>query len=721
MGYARLKSISGKAFRSLAAPFRVEFPESGMLLFRGHNLDTGGSSGSGKTTLNLAISYLFGFCRYPATALQSWLTEEPMEVEGVVDVNEGRLVIVRGKKLALTLNGKAIPGSAKLLEERLQQLLGLNPELLAALTYRGQKQPGLFLSKTDAEKKEFLTTLLDLGKFERAIEESQAKVKSLETEVKAQQYVVERLTAQLASLEIKPAVLQDEAKLRKDLAEAQQCKELAQGALAQVRLSIKALEDAVEAGANRIEREGGKRVAELHKIADSLSECAPDFSGISTARFDTLNAECAEAISFLTQTEKEDEQRRREQKKQADRIGADLAQSQREAGGLPAAKMRAAQIQMDIVKLDASFCPTCDRQWDEAAKQKASLERELADLNVEIEKLGRTAASIACLQERYRAANQFTPNPDIAGLREIISKLNSECAQEKFAIEEQKRRLTVDIDREALAAEAAVTEAELAVAKAAQLFRANESEKIQKDYEREEKLARELELATANANALTAQLNRIQVDNAREQARAEQLLKSREGVATELAAANGKLVQAQTQYNAELDFQKLIGREGFLGAIFDEVLWEISDETNHLLAQFPNTAHVTLNFRSESTTQKGSIKKSIVPVVNVGGFEAPLSSGLSGGMETAVELAVDLAVATVVSRRTGAVPGWLVLDESFTGLGPVEAEASMEILRAFAEDRLVLVVDHASEFKSLFTQFVDVEYQGGFSRIKETK
>jgi DNA repair exonuclease SbcCD ATPase subunit len=41
----------------------------------------------------------------------------------------------------------------------------------------------------------------------------------------------------------------------------------------------------------------------------------------------------------------------------------------------------------------------------------------------------------------------------------------------------------------------------------------------------------------------------------------------------------------------------------------------------------------------------------------------------------------------------------------------------MEILRAFAENKLVLVVDHASEFKSMFTQHVDVEFSNGSSRV----
>jgi DNA repair exonuclease SbcCD ATPase subunit len=41
----------------------------------------------------------------------------------------------------------------------------------------------------------------------------------------------------------------------------------------------------------------------------------------------------------------------------------------------------------------------------------------------------------------------------------------------------------------------------------------------------------------------------------------------------------------------------------------------------------------------------------------------------------------------------------------------------MTILSQYAQDRLVLVVDHATEFKEMFTQFVDVELRNGVSLI----
>jgi DNA repair exonuclease SbcCD ATPase subunit len=376
-----------------------------------------------------------------------------------------------------------------------------------------------------------------------------------------------------------------------------------------------------------------------------------------------------------------------------------------------------AQLLEEIEKLSQNICDRCERPWEEAMAKCVAAQAERTDLGAKLKELDGLKPEIARLQKEYTAVGEFVPSPAIQELRDITSTLAAQCAEENARIQGEMKLLTVEQGQKIAQAQKALAEAQSSLAHRIEAARADAYEKLQGTQEELETLERDQQMADAHVKGIQASLSRVQIDNAR----AAQIQETIAGMESDLKASEEAVAKLRAELNAELDFQKLIGREGFLGAIFDEVLWEISEETNRLLAQFPNTAHVTLYFRSEATSQKGTIKKSITPVVSIGGFEAALSSGLSGGMETAVELAVDLAVAEVVSRRTGAVPGWLILDESFTGLGPVEAEASMEILRAFAENKLVLVVDHASEFKSMFTQSIEVEYQAGFSRVVESK
>jgi vacuolar-type H+-ATPase subunit D/Vma8 len=176
------------------------------------------------------------------------------------------------------------------------------------------------------------------------------------------------------------------------------------------------------------------------------------------------------------------------------------------------------------------------------------------------------------------------------------------------------------------------------------------------------------------------------------------------------------LERHQVDIAKERDFAALVGRDGFLGAIFDEVLAEVAEETNDILAKVPNVAHVTLAFKSETITGKGTVQRGIKPVVTVGGHEASLKAGCSGGMLGAVYLATDLAVIDVVSRRLGVSPGWLFLDESFEGLGAVEKEAYLEVLSLYAEKKLVLIIDHGTETKEALPG-IDLIYENGRSRL----
>ena len=51
----------------------------------------------------------------------------------------------------------------------------------------------------------------------------------------------------------------------------------------------------------------------------------------------------------------------------------------------------------------------------------------------------------------------------------------------------------------------------------------------------------------------------------------------------------------------------------------------------------------------------------------------------------AVELGVDLAVADVISRRRGAYPNFLILDECLDGLGGVAKESALQMLEEYAK------------------------------------
>src|ERR1035441_4995309 len=85
-----------EAFRSFVEPSGFNLPLRGLYGIRGRNADTGGSSGAGKSSINLGIAYALGYCPFPATELQSWLTENPMSVTLKLVTPDAELVVVRG-------------------------------------------------------------------------------------------------------------------------------------------------------------------------------------------------------------------------------------------------------------------------------------------------------------------------------------------------------------------------------------------------------------------------------------------------------------------------------------------------------------------------------------------------------------------------------------------------------------------------------------------------
>src|ERR1035437_888027 len=91
----------------------------------GNNKNTGGSSGAGKSTVFNALDFLFGLNDIPNTVLKSRLTENGMHVQGTFDFDGKPLIITRGKKLSVDLDGEITTGSSKLAEEKIDEIIAM--------------------------------------------------------------------------------------------------------------------------------------------------------------------------------------------------------------------------------------------------------------------------------------------------------------------------------------------------------------------------------------------------------------------------------------------------------------------------------------------------------------------------------------------------------------------------------------------------------------------
>lgn len=353
-------------------------------------------------------------------------------------------------------------------------------------------------------------------------------------------------------------------------------------------------------------------------------------------------------------------------------IKAAMAAFERDIAKEPALRNELANLHAEKAALDNYTCPTCRRQWDSAPGKKDEV---LARAGVIWDALDQVASAKDRLAELKQRLNQVQSITSEIAVADVPAELEKQLQTSRLALLlKMSRDFDVDGDIAAIDLKLAQAQSQLAAAKA------------------------------TNAARLEAW---------------EKRKKSKEGCALAIEGAKKELQATRYALEVEEDFAKILGREGFLGAIFEEVLDEISEEVNRILANVPNVATCTFRFASEKQLKKGGEKRAIIPTIHRDGQELPFKAGCSGGMQSAIELAVDLALTKVVARRTGKDLGWLILDECFEGLGKVEKEGCLEMLKEHAADKLVIVVDHASEFQEFFSKVIVVEKSGNESKVKE--
>lgn len=695
MGRYYLKSLTiGAGFRSFAETTTINFPRTGLVLIDGKNHDTGGSSASGKSTIVLAITDGFDYCPIPKSHLQSLFQEDSFINKYVLETDNGDVEWTRGAKHFLTCGGKTVSGS-KAVSNKLKEILQIDSELLAPLTYREQRQHGLFLNMADATIKEFLTKLLGLEKFENDIEDSKKRVKDLELSldkavVSVDEKIVSRLNLKnmfatfVVEEDFKPQIEKSVNRIKDLSVEIEKCK---------------AELDSVTNYSNTIAEYKTKiedLLSQLHKL-ETLTPPSSD-----SPELDRLNKLLTECERRLLLEKKKEAERLSDHNSLLAEINNRLYQNRDIVLSESDIKNQIEELHNQIRMVESNRCFTCKQPWITQGQELNRLQDEVASKQNFLDTLPIIRQFIKEDEQRLQELT-FTPSPQIEALDKVATTL-------RIQIVEERARLRSAL--ETFEASKSAQKTELTSRILLEENRINNSyfQTVSKLQDRIEDLERDKKAELKTWEELKSR----QATLAKQRA---SYLESLEKYDREIKAAEDNRDSIQTQLNTEKDWLDLIGREGFLSVIFDEILYDISEKTNQILATVPNVMRCSFSFRSETETAKGVVRKKIVPVVKLDGKTGPYKYILSGGQQAVLELAVDLAISRVIMNRTGSLPGWLLLDESFDGLGPVEKEACLEILKEYSKERLILVIDHSSEFKEAFQNSILVEFQNGVSQI----
>lgn len=726
----QLRRLTVRHFKSIAGEVIIDFPATGTMLIEGRNKNTGGSSGAGKSVVFTALNIALGCSTHPMTKAQSWLSEESVAVmlewENSI---EGSCTLVRGRNNSLRMGSKEPITSAGTIKTELKRLFGVEPDLMKVLTYTPQQDFKDFLAKPNADKQTFLATILGLHDFEKAVESAQDKLKSLVVDEETAKGRLEIHRSSVASAEalskaaeFTPQETQGLENLlyaaKKDVEiwradwgtlNAEYMKAKYQGRRDELVKKARSafLQDAATADydLHTIKTEHEAVIKAVPPVSEAETQITARISIGEKKVLEVRAGDAKKNTDFLTQS------------RELDTKIATIKASERQLALL---KPQLDKAKKSLLSLESRTCPTCSQQWIKAQEQLAATRNEITVLE---EQIGGISSAQAKLPEltAARALLKFEPDPLLGKIQDGIRLL-----------EDQRRTLAMkrsEGHRDLMAASSKkVSEAEEVVWEIEQKAKAAEAQ-VDKEISAEVQLCQQ-KASDANELLHGAERNLKEAEHKLDMANRDNQLRTNQRL---LADKNLKdaydakeksmnaLALAMVNANAEREFIRVTGREGFLGRIFDEVLQEISGEANRILGRVANTAHVTIDFQSENITSKGKVEKEINVKVSVSGHDADFDFGISGGMTSAVRLAVKLAIRRVVFRRAGIHLGWNCLDESFDGLDPVSKEACFEILAEDAQDSLILVVDHSPEFKSMFQNSIVMEYLDGVTTLGESK
>jgi len=175
-----LKSLTFSGIGRFVDEQTIDFTTLGSLVqIDGENKNTGGSSGSGKSTVFKALEYLLGLNDISNGILQSRLTKEAMSVMGHFDWDGIPVKIQRNKKLLVDIDGVPTIGSSKITEEKLDEIIGMPRDLFRKILHKRQGEGGFFLDLGPSDVHKFLTSCLSLQKEQAKISVLDARLEDL--------------------------------------------------------------------------------------------------------------------------------------------------------------------------------------------------------------------------------------------------------------------------------------------------------------------------------------------------------------------------------------------------------------------------------------------------------------------------------------------------------------------------------------------------------------
>ncbi len=647
----------------------------------GKNNNTKGSSGAGKSTVFNALDYLLGLNKLPSSVLKSRLSDDGIWAQGEFDYDGKPLVITRGKKLSVDLDGEIVTGNATKTEETLDGILGMPRDLFRKILHKRQKEGGFFLQMTPKETDSFLTSALGHGKIRGQIEKVEKEGKQL----------ADQLT-------------------------------VAHTALASAKTGLKATQDALSAL-------GEPPVRDMHQEVVLGLKDKSDKSAVSLSVLEEMLRQEESALvatrpkitanpfnrSVIEGLEHEYNQAqagiRSLQDAEKDRLNKVRVQASRYQGELEGLKRavkegeeslkKATEVADQLKKLKEGKCFNCLRDWmDEKAETK--LRSSIGSLRQKIEAGKQAASGIPQLEKLLEEAiGESMPKEIDTG--DLMGRLQSAGIQLVAERQKEKDHQWEETKRNKLALDDySAKDSEMRSRHRLTLDQARGQAEVDR---------RAFEAALSKLKAYEQARTRYESNQSSLGAQAQAYSQK----VTELTDLTNRL-HNHTNSNDELKRALKV----YLSCSFDQALETIGENATTMIRSIPNMANATIELQGTKETQDGKVKEEVTAVIHMDGDLNVDIRSLCGGERTATDLAIDLSVIDLIESEANKGIDLFVLDEPFDGLDTVCIQDALEVLKNSNSRKRLVIVDHNPEVKEMVESKLVVVRDGTTSNVVQS-
>lgn len=651
----------------------------------GQNNNTKGSSGSGKTTVFNALDYLLGLNDTPSTILQSRFTGEHISVSGDFLWDGKEVSISRSKKLKVKIGNEIVEGSSALAEEKIDLILGMPRKIFRKLLHKRQKEGGFFLDFTPQKMHEFLIDCLDLSEFKNKDKIQEKKISDLLTQKTMKESLlagqeIGLKTAREAIVSLGPAPIKD---MHQDMV-----------------LSLKNKMDEAESFL--------KNILGFYSVeSSSLEYQRPNTKVEPFDRFVwdeqlKIKANHEHRLNALFQEEKD------RQVKVKEWISINNHAKKRYENAISAAfsaQSESTKVAEEIKKIRSHICPTCEQTWitEQYGKQEKDRLNKLLQLKAIMDEGAQAAQEMIVVdinEEKFKEDLIPKFHPDMPEINSLIAD-----ATEKIMEEKNKEREWIDRQN--------------TVNKIENEKFTQKQKEVQTRWDTEINRARgQLDISRRVFDSAVQKLKSYQEASTRHEASLSSLNSKEEVFIESIAEIKESILLISAEIILAEETRKAI--KTFLSYSFDDALEAIGYRATEIIRCIPNMSCATIQFDGTKETKDGKVKEEVNAVIGMDGEESVPIKSLSGGERSAVDIAVDLAVIDFIETKSGKGCNIFILDEPFTGLGPVEIEMTLEVLKNSNTNKKIIIVDHNSDVKQMVQNRLLVVRDGLTSRIEKS-